>query len=579
MATQPSADPVPGATIAIDGGTDAFIHRGPAVGPESLSRTNEEVNGERMAIVSLNVTEVTDQFWDAQLAAYTTKAVRTGDVLLASFWARCGSSMTGNARFQFDFERTSPPNEKCVSLGFAVGRQWRRFEIPFEVTMDTGAGDSRVAIQLGQTRQSLDMAGFSLRNFGPDIDIETLPKTELTYDGRASDAAWRAEADRRIREHRMADLTVSVRDEAGHPVEGAVVRVHQTRHGFPFGTAVAAGILTQPGPDGARYRRVVEELFNEVTFENELKWVNHGFGTGTQVEDSIAWLDERDIPIRGHVLVWPGWQWLPKPVKALEDRPVELRQIVEDRVRSAAGRYAGHLVDWDVLNEPFTNTDLMRILGDDVMVDWFRLAREADPDATLYINDFGILTTGARGNPQVEHYERTIRYLLDNGAPIDGVGMQGHFGGVLTAPDDVLAIIDRFAALGLDIKITELDINLPSSPVQAEYMRDVLTALFSHPAVDGIIVWGFWSERHWLPDAAFFDAEWNMRPVGLAWYEQVHRAWWTNAEVVTGSDGAVTVRAFHGDHTVTVDGSPAKDVMLDADGLTVVITAAGDQGG
>ena len=97
-----------------------------------------------------------------------------------------------------------------------------------------------------------------------------------------------------------------------------------------------------------------------------------------------------------------------------------------------------------------------------------------------------------------------VKDLIDRSAPLDGTGAQGHFGRGVTPPGTVLKRLDRFPALGLPIEITEFDVNTPGDALKADSLRDYYTACFSHESVNGIVMWGFWSGRHWEPAAALF---------------------------------------------------------------------------
>jgi GH35 family endo-1,4-beta-xylanase len=204
-----------------------------------------------------------------------------------------------------------------------------------------------------------------------------------------------------------------------------------------------------------------------------------------------------------------------------------------------------------VVNEPYTNHYLMDLLGRGVMIDWYRLARQADPSCKLYLNDFGIIDGGGLDIKHQDNFFSNIQFLRDSGAPIDGIGIQSHFGGILTDPARVLQIFDRFSQLGLPIESTELTINSDDRELQSDYMRDYLTAAFSHPNVRGIMLWGFWEKRHWRPQSALFAANWELRPIGKAWIDLVHRQWWTDKIASTNSDGQVFVRGFLGDYEIT----------------------------
>ena len=130
--------------------------------------------------------------------------------------------------------------------------------------------------------------------------------------------------------------------------------------------------------------------------------------------------------------------------------------------------------------------------------------------------------------------------------------MQAHFGDQLTSPMDLLAIYDRFAALGVPIRITELDINVADEKLQADYFRDFLITSFSDPEINGILLWGFWAKEHWRPDAALFRRDWSVKPNGKVWKDLVLGKWRTNVDGTTEGDGTFSTRGFLGDYEVTV---------------------------
>ena len=113
-------------------------------------------------------------------------------------------------------------------------------------------------------------------------------------------------------------------------------------------------------------------------------------------------------------------------------------------------------------------------------------------------------------------------------------------------------LLDRYAAYGKDLMITEFDINSRDLDLQADYTRDFMTICFSHPAVCGFDLWGFWERAHWRPDAALIDKDWKLKPNGEVFQELVRGQWWTEENGVTGQDGRYTVRGFLGDYFVTV---------------------------
>jgi GH35 family endo-1,4-beta-xylanase len=515
--------------------------------------------------------------WDIQFQFRTTRKVEKGDVLWMRFYARTveAKSESGAGRACAIFERASPPNEKSIGLDVDFSREWQEYFFPFKALATYEAGQAGSGFHLGIQAQTIEIADFEVYAYGKGFDASRLPRTRVTYPGQALDAPWRAAAQARIDKHRKADLCVTVTDAAGKPLPDAAVTVAMTRHAFAWGSAVTVKNLLRQDADGEKYRAIIEKNFTRVVFENDLKWeswdrpANH-----PRILEACDWLRGRNIEIRGHNLVWPSWRLMPKDVQRLKDDPAALRQRINTHITNEVATMKGRLVDWDVINEPYNNHDVMDVLGDAEMVAWFKLARSLDPGVKLTLNDFAILSASGLDKAHQDHFEKTLRFLKDGGAPITGLGMQAHFGGTPTPPERMLAILDRYAALGLDMSITEHDIDTSDEALQADFTRDFLTTVFSHPSVTAILTWGFWENSHWRPSAAYYRGDWSVTPAGQAWLDLVTKAWWTNASLTTGADGAARTRGFLGDYAVTVSrGGVTKTVpaKLTADGASLTV--------
>ena len=496
----------------------------------------------------------------------TATAVKKGDTLLARFYVRAVDSTTSEAFAGVAFEKSSPEWDKSAEMqasaptGSADGQAgpWRRIDVPFASAADYAPGEAHLAFRFGFPNQTVEVAGIEVLDYGTSVKPADLPRTKQSYEGMAADAPWRQAALDRIEQIRKGDLAVRVVGADGRPVVGATVEAKMTRHAFPFGTAVVSEAIVGDSPQDEQYRKTLLENFNAVVFENDLKWPamtewdDTGWGTD-RPKRAAEWLREHDFLIRGHCLVWPGRENLPRSVVALENDPAALKKAVEDHVAETAAMFRGLVDQWDVVNEPFNNHFLMDVLGDGILADYFRITRENDPTARLFLNDWGILAAGNRTDTaHQQDFEDRIQALLDAGAPIGGIGMQGHFGGTLTSPENLLKIVDRYAKFGLPIYVTELDLNIPDEDLRAAYMRDFHIAMFSRPEVGGVIQWGFWSKRHWLPQAALFGDDFAPRPHGRAWMDLVHGEWQTDATATTAADGTATVRGFLGEYDVVV---------------------------
>jgi GH35 family endo-1,4-beta-xylanase len=514
--------------------------------------------------------------WNVQIRAQTTEPIKAGDVLLAKFWIRCLDSMTGEGFTTFLVELARPGWDKAVELRASAGKQWQEYVVPFRAQHAYARGDAQVCFRVGYDRQSIELGGFELVSYGTSVNVEDLPRTRVTYAGREPDADWRSIALDRIEKLRKGDLKVQVRDPSGNPIDGAKVRARMTRHAFGFGCAVAAEELLGAAPDNRHYRDTFEKLFNRAVFENDLKWPQTYNGIPDRVDQAMAWLRQRNIAVRGHCLVWPSWRWLPRDLRRFEDSPQELRRRAAAHISDIVTHFGGQLYQWDVINEVYSNHELIDILGKDVMIEWFKLARQADPTCKLFLNDYGILEGGGTDRAHQDEFYETIRWLRDGGAPIDGIGIQSHFGLTLTPPTRMLKILDRFSELGLPIESTEVSLNINDRELQADFMRDYMISVFSHPNVHSIMLWGFWEGRHWRPDAALYDNNWKLRPHGQVWIDLVHERWRTDATAQTDHSGHAVTRGFCGDYDVTVtspDGARTKQVRVELprDGRTIQV--------
>lgn len=512
--------------------------------------------------VEVHTPPETSNFWTIALQTTSTRPVAEDDVALLHFHLRSPYSgyESGEGFAQVYVERNEPPHTKSINFEVRAGPEWQEFFLPFSMLEDRAAGALTLnfGFAIGDRRMTLEIGGIEAIHYGSTRTIAELPRTSFQYGGREPGAPWRSEAAQRIGQFRKGNFTVEVVDAHGNPVQGVPVEVEMTRHAFEFGTAVDP----RDYMNDAAYRGKILENFNAISNENALKWPpwigewgNHDRET---TQAGFQFMVEHGLATRGHVLVWPGERNLPDAIVPLlaPDREDELRQVVLDHIDDITQAMKGLVNEWDVVNEPYSNHDIMDITGDDVLVDWFDRAAANLPGGRFYLNDYGILSAGGRDTAHQAHFEATLRFLLENGAPITGIGLQGHMGGSPTDLPLVYEILERYASLGLDIRITEFDVDTTDEALQADYTRDFLTLVFSHPAVVGWQCWGFYAGDHWRPAAAMFREDWSEKPNGTAYRQLVYGDWWTREQGITDSRGRVAGRGFHGDHVVrtTVDG-------------------------
>ncbi|WP_213005912.1 endo-1,4-beta-xylanase [Paractinoplanes toevensis] len=257
-----------------------------------------------------------------------------------------------------------------------------------------------------------------------------------------------------------------------------------------FGTAIAASRLSD-----STYSTVAAREFNMITAENEMKpdatEPNRGqfnFNSGDQIYN---WATQRGLKVRGHTLAWhaqqPGW------MQSLSGS--SLRQAMIDHINGVMAHYKGKLAAWDVVNEAFNEDGSRRSsnlqgTGNDWIEVAFRTARTADPSVKLCYNDYNI-ENWSYGKTQGVY--NMIRDFKSRGVPIDCVGLQTHFTGGSSLPSNFQTTLSSFAALGVDVALTEVDVTNASTTQYAGLTQ----ACINVPRCIGITVWGVRDGDSW----------------------------------------------------------------------------------
>jgi GH35 family endo-1,4-beta-xylanase len=554
LGSQAAGLPVLPPSAEVVGASDLVRFR--TAGPQRQKAGVEVIDIEPPGIpgkgLRLTVTEACDSPLAAQATLPLARPVKKGAMLWACFFLRSTDSdqESGEGRLQLVLENALT-FDKSLQFSASAAREWKEFAVPFPARENYSPGSANLIFRIGYRRQTLEIAGLEVRDFGPGMARENLPATrnDYRYAGMEDEAPWRAAAKERIEKIRKASLHVRVVDGAGRAVPGVQIAMEQQSHAYFFGSAVDARNLAGAEMDET-YRRQIAGLFNIVTFQNDLKWAMWDRDSETP-RAAARWCAEHGILLRGHTLVWPSWRKLPRSVKALQSDPAALRQRVFAHIKEEAGALGRDVYLWDVLNEPYDNHDLIDIFGRSEMVDWFRAAHEAAPDARLFINDYGIITGNGLDRAHQGHYEETIRFLLENKAPLDGIGIQGHFGQELTPPERVAEILDRFAAFGLPLQMTEFSLQVEDPAVAARYLRDMLTIFFSHPATSGFLLWGFRKDGAGYPhEAVLLDSQGRWTQPGEAWKDLIQRTWWTRETRASDEHGVAEMRGFLGRYRI-----------------------------
>jgi len=555
------------------------------------TRSIEAVQGQSFSesarVATLNPT---GNFWSSALTFSNSLGINESDVVLLHFFARMIETQDESGTATTTVYVEGPDFAKSVSVRINVSSAWKEYFVPFEAAGTYALGQLGFKFGFGATGrpQVIEVGGVAAWTYGQTKTLAEMPRTSFDYPGRASDAPWRAEAAARIDQHRKGNYAVRMQDAEGNPIDGATVRVRMVKHAFEFGTAmVASRIMDSASADAATYRQKILELFTSGTLENDTKWPAWvgQFGPSfnpAQTVEALEWTQQNDLAMRGHVLVWPSVRNLPTfmgDLVAAGDPSVPSRILTH--IADVMSTTQGYFNDWDVINEPFDNFDVMDKYGYDLMAEWFKAARSQEASGGRFINDYGILSGGGLNAAKQDAYAATISRIKADGGPITGVGFQGHFSGTPTGITKVWGILERYTTEfpELDLRITEFDITGDDEELKRDYLRDFYTITFSHPKMLGVQMWGFWEGAHWKDESALYNADWSERPMGRAYRELVHGEWLTNDLGVTGTDGMMTGRGFSGEYVVEdAAGRQIGQFTLTNDSAavtTVVMAAAG----
>lgn len=409
---------------------------------------------------------------------------------------------------------------------------------------------------LGLIKQEFYLGGLQLLHFGQNVSLGDFDKYKniITYKGREKNAVWRELAEKRINLYRKENLTVIVKDQSNHLLENVDISIKMKKHSFDFGTAVNSDCWDGFGDtvNSQKYKEIIKKYFNSVVIANSLKWTYWGeTGRKSKALMMADWLKKNDLKLRGHVLIWPGWNNLPTDLKQkYNNKPMELKKVTLNWIKNMCTTFGDNIYEWDIINEPFDNHDLMDLLGKKVIVEWFQEAKKIVPDVKLYINDYGILAGDSLLHQ--DYLYNTVKYLIQNKAPIDGLGFQAHFGNDPTDIEEVLKRLDRFAGFQKEIKITEFDMESNDQQLITDYTRDFMTAVFSHPNVNGIMFWGFWEYCAWRENSVLFTGDWKLTPMGEIYEELVFQKWWTDIKGKTDKKGQFSTRGFLREYDIII---------------------------
>ncbi|WP_084316071.1 endo-1,4-beta-xylanase [Actinospica robiniae] len=288
-----------------------------------------------------------------------------------------------------------------------------------------------------------------------------------------------------------------------------------------FGTELTGNMV-----DNSTITNLAATQFDMVTPGNEMKWDatepsngSYNFSGGDAI---VSFASSHGMQVRGHNLVWQNQ--LPSWVSSLPTN--QIQGAMESHITTEVSHFKAKVYSWDVVNEPFNGDGSLvsdpfyKAMGSGYIADALRTAHAADPNAKLYLNDYSIEGENAKSNAMYS----LAQSLLSQGVPLNGIGFESHFI-VGQIPSDMQANMQRFANLGLDVAVTELDdrIQTPASSANLQQQAtDYATVVRDCLAVSGCVgvsQWGVGDADSWIPGtfsgwgaATMYDSNYQPKP-------------------------------------------------------------------
>lgn len=362
-----------------------------------------------------------------------TQALAKDQVCLAVIKARTTQTNKPDGKGRITVAVQNTQNYKATPLwkSWVVGKEWGTTFFSFTAAYEVPEGAGIARINVGETKQAVEIADFQIYTFPVGFDIFKAPQMKKTYEGREPDAPWRAAAEERINKIRKGRLNVRVVNAEGQPIEGAKVSLRMKRHLFGFGSAVDVNMLSGlttsiTAAEQQKYRDTVDELFSRIVPENGLRvgnidadpnplklWeVASRRRTGVAVQWTLQWAQDRRMTSRGHYLAWGYLEpWAAEEVK--KGGPAGLLARYDRHFKHVLPLSAPYVDEWDALNHPvpFVEADaLYNVVGPDVYADLYAKIRP-QTDKLLFVNEDTFNPDRTAG------FEKHVKHMIAKGRP------------------------------------------------------------------------------------------------------------------------------------------------------------------
>ena len=367
-------------------------------------------------------------------------------------------------------------------------------------------------------------------------------------------ADWKSDANARIESGRKRNAIITVVDHNGRPISGMNVQMEEVKHRFAFGAAINNSYLNTSG-----YKPFILNHFEWGVCENDTKWQyiepSKDVNTYTNADNIYNWCNSNEINMRGHCLFWEQQSNVQSWVQALSyatyPTSSALLTRVDHHILDTVNHYKNKFKNWDVDNEMLSDSFYNRLgANDEGRVHMYQYAQTVDANCGMFMNEY---SGNSFGGYDATSYVNRANRLIALGAPIGGLGIQAHLGTIssFNAANYYSNVLVPLAAVGLPIWATEFDVNQPNDTTRANIMEDFFRICFSHPSVEGIMMWGFRHGATWQKDWWIVDSNYTLNAAGQR-YEALLDEWTTADANITDPNGNAGFRGFHGTYEITL---------------------------
>ncbi|CAI9116036.1 OLC1v1017080C2 [Oldenlandia corymbosa var. corymbosa] len=350
---------------------------------------------------------------------------------------------------------------------------------------------------------------------------------------------------------RKRDVVLKISAADSGSLLGTLVRVKQTQNSFPFGSCLARENI-----DNEDFTNFFVKNFNWAVFGNELKWywteAQQGNLNYKDADELLNFCMSHNIQVRGHCIFWEVVDAVQQWVRNLNQ--TDLMTAVQNRLTGLLTRYKGKFPHYDVNNEMLHGSFYQDRLGKDIRANMFKTANQLDPSAILFVNDYHV-EDGSDTRSYPEKYMEHILDLQKQGAPVGGIGIQGHIDSPVGPI--VRSALNKLGVLGLPIWFTELDVSSANEHIRADDLEVMLREAFAHPAVEGIMLWGFWELYMSRENSHLVNAEGDLNEAGRR-YLALRDEWLTHAHGHIDGQGQFCFRGFQGSYEMEIVNEKSK---------------------